>query len=1337
MVLKTSKNSMYMYSLGIDIGYSAVKVVLIDQENRIVYEKYKPHTGNIKSILELILIEINDDVDVSNILYGSVTGSLGKYLRSNIVANRINEVAAAIEGTKYLNPLVKSIIEIGSHSAKYYTGIQSKENALKISSNSDCAAGTGAFLEEQASRLNIKVEDFSLYAQNAKTIPRIAGRCSVFAKTDIIHNQQEGVPSADILKGIAYALAKNYKGAVMRRLPIETPVLLIGGVGNNKAIVDAFRDILNKTELELIVPDHFDVAGAIGAAIIAKEKQLKLNFRIILKDFQIVDNIENDEDDDLPSLNKIEIEDISHKHEIKISTKGHNNQAYYLGIDIGSTSTNMVLMTLQKEIVHFKYIRTNGNLNKALQEGFQEISGFNNGNITILGVGITGSGRYLIGNNIGADVIKDEITAQAKAAVTIDPEVDTIFEIGGQDSKYISLNDGTVCDFQMNKVCAAGTGSFLDEQAQKFNIPINEMGTLAIKGEHPVALGERCTVFIESSIASSLSKGKKTENIISGLCFSIAKNYLHRVVGSKKIGKKVFLQGGIAYNQGVVNALKILTQRDIKIPSFFSVTGAYGAAILTLEEMKEGKSSFIGFEQLSTLTLTDKKDIKKPKKVNANMFKNQIEELSFGNYEGISNTQNKTVGIPRSLFAFGMFPLYNSFFKLLGFNVLLSDWSNEKTIKNAQKYSLDDFCFPMKLVAGHVDELVEKGVDYIFFPNFHNMNRPNVKTRNVYGCTYMQQAGRIMETSLNLRNKDVELLSPTYALNQGKDSMKKLLFELGKQLGKTNKQVEQVLPQCMKSMQQFEHKITDKRNALADKIKNSKISFVIISKMYGVSDPVLNLGIHDKLSEMGYPVIPFYELPMIDTSHEYPNMFWVFGQPILSAAHYVSQQPNLYAIYLTHHGCGPDSALTHFFQEIMGEKPYLNIETDEHASTVGVETRIEAFVNSLKHKKLSTLQNTSNKTANKALQIEENLKSLNNATKVYIPNIYPYSSLIKGVLLKQGIQIELLPQADTKTINLGKQYTLTNEYLSMTSLLGDCFNQIEDKNGNKDIAFLIPQTEGAEVGALYNRLLRTKLDEENHSDIKVLAPYLEDIFKMSKNNAEMLFRCFIAGDVIRIIPHDQRDKYLDMLKILIGYNKFDIGNLSNIASSIRANFTTDKNQKRILAIGEPVIVYSDFLNDFTFKNLENQKIKIVYSSFAEAIWMFLNDYSKQESMKQDYRAKLLLLSFKTELQIIAAELKENSPFADDIDDLVIKANNTLGLHAGAFARYRQAKTLMPPSNIDGIITANSSYENTGVSLNTLHKSFSNGNALPIINLWFDGTTNENNKNKVESFTYYL
>ncbi len=1339
------------YSLGIDIGYSAVKAVLIDQENRIAYAKYQPHKGYIKETLEFILIEIDEKFKISGIAYGAITGSLGKQISQRVLVNRVNEAAAVIEGAEYLNPQARSIIEIGGQTAKYYTGFNShagdtlrisKSSMLKISSNSDCAAGTGSFLEEQASRLNIRIEDFSQHAQKAKSIPRIAGRCSVFAKTDIIHNQQEGVSSEDILKGVAYAIVKNYKSAVMRRLPVETPMLFIGGVGNNQTIVDALRDVLDKTESELMIPKHFDKASAIGAARIAKEKGLELNFRKMFWDFLLMEDVDSQDgnNEELVPLRQVGIEDISEKHKVKATGSGLNSKEYYLGIDIGSTSTNLVLMDPQKEIRHYTYIRTNGNPLKAVQEGIKEVCFSGGKRINLLGVGITGSGRQLVGNRIGADAIKDEITAQAKAAVTIDPEVDTIFEIGGQDSKFISIHNGTVTDFQMNKVCAAGTGSFLEEQAKKFNIPVDQLGELALRGEHPVALGERCTVFIESSISSSLSKGKKTEDIVSGLCYSIAKNFLHRVVGQKKIGNRIFLQGGIAFNQGVASALKILTGKEILIPPFFSVTGAYGAAILALEEMKGQKSKFRGFELFTGQSLAITRSYKEAIPVSTDKYREQTENLIFEDYDGIIEPDKKTVGIPRSLFSYSMFPMFNSFFKNLGLNVLLSGWSNEDTIKSGQESTLEETCFPIKLVTGHVAELMEKGVDYIFFPSIYNVSKPASKSRQVYGCAYMQQAGKIIEISMELKKKRIELLSPTFAFNQDKDSMKKSFSELGKQLGKTEEEVNRALQKGMEAGQHFEAKVAERRKGLAEKIKKNKISFVIISKMYGVSDPVLNMGIPGKLMAMGYPVIPFYDLPQSDISHEHPNMFWSFGQSILSAAYDVRDHPNLYAVLLTHHGCGPDSAITHFFQEIMGDKPYLNIETDEHASKVGVATRLEAFVNSLKYMDSEETEMPGSdqlKVIYRKPLIKQSFSELTDHTKVYLPSLYPFSDLLKEVFARKGVLAEVLPPSNAKTINIGRKYTLTNEYYSMASLLGDCLGKLENRNGYKGIAFMVPQTEGAEIGAQYSRLLRTKLDEENYADVQVLAPFLEDILKMDKDDSLMIFRCLIAGDLIRVAPPDKREKYLDLVRVLIQQGILDIPNLSHIARGLYAQLKSPENLKRILAVGEPMIVFNDFLNGFTFRNLEDQKHKVVYFSFAEAMWMFLHDFAEQNTKTDCTEDWELLSVFKAEIGTIAKELNEESPFANDVEDLVNTANNTTGLYAGAFARYRQAKALLPPSNINGIITANSTYENTGISLNILHKGFTNGNATPILNLSFDGNTNENDKNKVESFIYYL
>ena len=262
----------------------------------------------------------------------------------------------------------------------------------------------------------------------------------------------------------------------------------------------------------------------------------------------------------------------------------------YLGIDIGSTSTNLVVIDEEKNVIAYRYLRTKGNPRQAVQEGMDSLQEEFDHHLKIKGIGTTGSGRYLIGNELRADVIVDEITAQAQGAVEADPEVDTVFEIGGQDSKYIRIQNGMVVDFEMNKICAAGTGSFLEEQAKKLDIPIEDFSQLALQSDNPLNLGDRCTVFIEGNIAKALASHESKEDITAGLAYSIVSNYLNRVVGNRSIGNKVFLQGGIAHNQAVVNAFRAVLKRDIVVPGFFSVTGALGTALLVQEKMRQGVS---------------------------------------------------------------------------------------------------------------------------------------------------------------------------------------------------------------------------------------------------------------------------------------------------------------------------------------------------------------------------------------------------------------------------------------------------------------------------------------------------------------------------------------------------------------------------------------------------------------------------------------------------------------------------------------------------------------------------------------------------------------------------
>lgn len=1332
-----------MYSAGIDIGYSAVKVILINDDNDIKYNKYLLHKGRVRETLKSALEDLLGHFNSWDIKHAAVTGSGSRYLMQNAKISAVNEVAAVIEGGTTVQDNIGSIIDIGGESAKYITGL--KGSALEISLNSNCSAGTGAFLEEQMSRLNLRLEDYSAYANRAASIPRIAGRCSVFAKTDIIHHQQEGVPIEDILLGLAYAMVRNYKAAVMKKLPVNKPVLFAGGVAYNQGIIRALHEVLKLDAGELIVTPSASNMGALGAAIISKKENMQTDLLEFLKCIKYLPECYSlDEDNvELPGLAAFGEHDSTGKHIRIFRDKKEDYLACYLGVDVGSTSTNLVLMNENDEIISYRYLKTLGNPLEAVRKGLKELQWEMGDGIDVIGVGVTGSGRYMIGEYIGADIVKDEITAQARAAVAVHSGVDTIFEIGGQDSKFISLEGGMVTDFQMNKICAAGTGSFIEEQAHKFNIPISNFGDIALTSKHPVNLGERCTVFIETSIAAHLSRGARIEDIASGVCYSIAKNYLGRVVGQKKIGKKIFFQGGVAYNQGVVNALRALTGKEIIVPPFFSITGAYGAALLTKEEIGDRKSGFRGFEIEAGEQFNARRKKKQLKTDRKTVFDRRINELIFAGYDGIVKHDRKTVGIPRALFTFGMFSMFYAFFKELDFNVLLSDPTCERSIALGQLYALDETCFPVKLITGHVAQLVEQKVDYIFFPDLYTVDHPGSVSRQNYGCAYMQLAFKVMNQAMELEQKGIELLAPTIAFNLGREFMMDSFASLGEQLGKTRQQTEKALQKAMEAFQSFEARIAENGAKTIKELKADEKAIVIISKIYGVADPVLNMGVPAKLIDMGYKVLPFYDLPEGDVSLDHPNMFWPFGQHILEPAQLVRQHPNLYAILLTHHGCGPDSILSHYFKEIMGSKPYLHIEVDEHSSGVGVITRVEAFINSLKKaeaQEADDMETVVNRIVHKEVNMKKSLNELADKTELYLPYMYPYSQIFKEIMIRKGKKARILPATVRASIDIGRSFALTEEYFSLTALLGDVFTNLyrSQQVGKKDIAFFIPQNEGTETDGQYSRLVRTKLDEAGFDRIDVLSPYIEDVLYAGEEEVESICLGLLAGDLVRVAPRQYRKKHLSRIRQLVESNGcLSLNNIINISEEIYLQVKNTKKVKKILAIGEMMILYNDFLNNFTFHNVEEKGYRVVYAPLSETMWMIWKDFADQNQDKITPLFRQRLESFKNTLRTIAEFLAEESPFEKDLDNLVRRADKTVGYYAGGNGRYRAAKLLGDLPGIDGIITAASMYENTGIVLGILHRGFAKGNGRPLLNLTFDGNMNNNDATKIESFLYYL
>ncbi len=757
-----SKEKLY---LGVDLGSVSVKLSLLGQEGSVVYHDYLRSKGQPILVFLKLLEKLHLKFNLSVVSKVAVTGSGGRKIASALESPFYNEILTQYKATQKLYPQARSIVDIGGQDSKLILLKKDKKtNDLYIKDfamNAICAAGTGSFLDQQAKRLGVNIEgEFGSLALKSKDPPQIAGRCSVFAKTDMIHLQQEAAPDHDIAAGLCFALARSFKNTVARGKDFNKPTSFSGGVAANQGMVRALRETLNLSQAELFVPKYHQCMGAIGAALLAIEnknedwafkglEKIKADLFCLKKEISWLGG--------LPKNKKV-VPGCSLKSNLNSSSASNSKQGF-LGIDVGSISTNLVVISNDGEVLAKQYLMTAGRPLRAVQAGLKKIYDQIKDSIKICGVGTTGSGRYLTGDFVGADQTRNEITAQATAACFIDPQVDTIFEIGGQDSKYISLHNGAVVDFRMNKVCAAGTGSFLEEQAQKLGVNIkNEFGQKAFQANQACSLGERCTVFMESNLVKAQQQGAGIDELTAGLSYSIVSNYLNRVVEDRKIGQKIFFQGGVAYNQAVISAFEEVLSRKITIPPNHEVTGAIGAALLAKNE-KKGKTNFKGFTEIINSqyklhsfecpecpnhckvkevklssndslyygSRCDKFELNKRKKTkekSLDLFKEREKRL-LANHRKYAlqkkTKKNLKVGVPLAMISHELLPLWSTFFGELGIEVVLSDKTNKKIIQDGIERVGSETCFPVKAAHGHIINLIDKKVDAIFVPTLINM----------------------------------------------------------------------------------------------------------------------------------------------------------------------------------------------------------------------------------------------------------------------------------------------------------------------------------------------------------------------------------------------------------------------------------------------------------------------------------------------------------------------------------------------------------------------------------------------------------------------------------------
>lgn len=1150
-------------NIGFDIGSVSVNTVVCDTEGRLIEEMpYYRHFGRTIEVCAKTMALIEKKYGIDSVSRVAFTGTHGKAVAKELNTYFEIETTAQTRGLFALMPEARSVVSIGGHDSALLITTPNETNFIldDFKLNEACAAGTGSFIDQQAERIYADFEEFNSIEDPQRRMETIlvkfmeegrmsdapasvACRCTVFTKSDMIHLQNKGIPIKHIIAGLHDGVAKNFKSTLVNNRELKGPIAFIGGYASNGLAKISFEKILGQ---KVIAPPHYTSVGALGTILAAIEKsegtRATSDQILNLKTSEAFAAVRTE-----PL--SIALHPFAECGKSEGLTPGKDVIDAYMGYDIGSTTTKLVLITPEGRIIYKRYIPTEGQPVVAIKKALKNcIESVDIKRVNVLGVGTTGSGREVANLFVGADDVVNEVTAHARGTTFFEPEVDTIFELGGQDAKYTALGNGFVMDFRMNKVCAAGTGSFLEETANKLGINIvGEYEKLAMAAEAPYRLTERCTVYMESDLMSYLQMGGAVEDLLAGLSQAVVHNYLNRVVQDGKIGNKISFQGGPSLNKSVVAAFERIVGKPIITLPHREVMGAVGSALHAMDEIqamqkagKTFKTRFRGWDVIEKPFVHEEEVcVRNPKCHNlcklqiyrvgedeavyggdcgmyesrqqagkkAPDFNRVRQELYFrhmkGLYRVIGEPQSeeakgkKVLGIPRSLSFHQIGLFWTHLLTRMGYEIVISPETNTEIVDKGISVMTCEACFPVKISHGHAATL--KGhCDYLFMPMMIEME--SHQENNGFYCPYVEANTYMLMSALNMTQEKV--IKPAIFFKKGRDGMEYAFAEEFKRLGLPFKATEfqKAYDEAMSVQNTFDAEI---KRIGAEILKNlgDRRAVIIVGRPYSAYDSRTNLNLFATFSRLGIHAIPqeFLDLEGIDIESEYPNMYWGFGNKILQAAKYINRDQRLFGLYLTSFSCGPDSFVLHFFNHEMNRtgRPYLELELDEHSAGAGVETRLLAFIDAIKNQNKVTI--LSEKDVN--FIPRKSTAPLSERT-LYLPHMAEGARCLAAAFRSVGCRAEVMPTYSDAGLEFGKKHTSGKECFPCIVTTGDMFDVIdkhiaEGMNVNEQLAFFMPETEGPCRFGQYTRLHRILLDKYKYVDVPILSPSSEDSYRCS------------------------------------------------------------------------------------------------------------------------------------------------------------------------------------------------------------------------------------------------
>ena len=1393
--------------LGIDIGSVSLNLVLMDEGGRVERERYVRTRGKpLETALEA-LEALLAEVPASEIEGVAFTGAGTAVLGELYGIKPVNEVVAQATATATLHDDVRTIVEIGGEDSKLILLEKDpRTGRLRVrdfAMNTLCAAGTGSFLDQQASRLGIHIEkEWGEMALKSEHVPRIAGRCSVFAKSDMIHLQQEGTPDYDIVAGLCFAMARNFKAVIGKSKEFAPRIAFQGGTAANAGMVRAFTEVLELGEGELLIPEHYASMGAIGAVLVARERGELGHLESVepLREYLSTRRYGGGElhppltDDAYPM-----------QTEPDAFPEGDEAVDVFVGVDVGSISTNVVAADRQGRVLAREYLMTAGRPLAAVTDGLYKVGCAleergGAGRVRVRGCGTTGSGRYLTGDFIGADIVKNEITAHATGAAFVRPDVDTIFEIGGQDSKYVSLDAGAVVDFTMNKVCAAGTGSFIEEQAERLGVGLKdgEFNRLALAAAEPPAMGERCTVFIETDINRNQQRGVAVDNLCAGLCYSIVQNYLNRVVEDHRVGDVILFQGGTAYNRGVKSAFEKVTGKPVTVPPHHDVLGAVGMALIARDAWDgRSESTFRGFDlrdvhySFDTFECEDcanrceihvveiegdrtlyygsrcgKFDESERDSLGKHLPRLFVErqkmlETAYAKKKP-DRPNGVTIGLPQMTHFWETLPMWKALFTELGFEVVLSSRTNRSLIHRGLEEVAAETCFPVKVGHGHVRDLLEKGVDYVFLPTIVDMPKSADEIVNSYVCPYVQSIPFMVRAAMKDVDWDVKMLAPVLHFSMGRKAVRRDLERmLSARLGVPRGRARRAVAEAFAAQDRFDAALQARGREVLESLGPDEVAMVIVSRPYNGCDPGLNLNIPEKLRDLGRLAIPLGMLPLDDEdlSADYPHMYWKYGQKILAGARIIQRDRRLYPVYITNFGCGPDSFIMKFVGRELKGKPCLTLEVDEHSADVGAITRCEAFLDSLKGVREHGGALVRPVRAHK---LDYSRRTYGKRT-VYIPYMDDHGYAMAAAMRAGGVNARQMPLSDEDTIAWGRKYTSGKECYPCIITTGDFLRQIHSPGFDPSrSAFFMPTAFGPCRFGQYNKFQRMVLDDLGLEDVPLVLldqdkDYQGDVKDLGTDFRKLAWTGIVFVDALQKLARETRPYEVNHGEVDQLYEHFlrrceavieGGGGLAALAREARNTFeavAVDRTERRprIGIVGEVFVRSNQFTNNFMIRKIEALGGEAVMPAFEE--WVNYIGWSRKADAKADGSWKRLLVEKITEFiqgrekRKIVREFEgairhfAHEPSSDAVIDLArpylhpdVRGEPILSM--GRCMEYVH-------DGCDGIVNLHPFNCMPGTIVNALLTKFQKDHDIPVLKVAYDGLEQSTEMVRIEAFMH--